>query len=172
MRMSRDLKNQLLIFLTLFIALYLDSYMFASTFQIWKPTFVLLTLIYWNMALPDRIGIMAAFFFGIFVDLVEGSLLGLHGTLFILITYTCQRFFYQFRVSPLWQQSCILFLLFILYKQVFALDFMNTNQDLTNFSDSSFFINSFLFALFSAFIWPPLFLMLRYYRRRWVKQNR
>ena len=169
--MSRDLKNQLLIFLTLFIALYVDTYLFTSDFQMWKPTFVLLTLIYWNMALPDRIGIFAAMSFGIFVDLIEGSLLGLHGILFVLITYICQRFFYQFRVSPLWQQSFILFFLFFLYKQVFALDFMNTNQELTNFSDSSFFMNSFLFALFSAFIWPPLFIMLRYYRRRWVKLN-
>lgn len=169
--MNRDLKNQLLIFLTLFIALYVDTYMFTSYFQMWKPTFVLLTLIYWNMALPNLIGIMAALLFGIFVDLIEGSLLGLHGILFVLVTYTCQRFFYQFRVSPLWQQSLILFFLFILYKQVFALDFINTNQDLTNFSDSSFFMNSFLFALFSAFIWSPLFLTLRYYRRRWVKHN-
>ena len=169
--MSRDLKNQLLIFLTLFIALYVDTYMFTSNFQMWKPTFVLLTLIYWNMALPDQIGIMAALSFGIFVDLIEGSLFGLHATLFVLITYVCQRFFYQFRVSPLWQQSSILFFLFILYKQAFALDFINANQDLTNFSDSSFFMNSFLFALLSAFIWPLLFLTLRYYRRRWVKHN-
>ena len=171
MRMSREVKNQLLIFLTLFIALYVDSYMFSSDFQIWKPTFVLLTLIYWNMALPDRIGIMAALSFGVFVDLIEGSLLGLHGILFVLITYVCQRFFYQFRVSPLWQQSSIIFFLFILYKQVFALDFMNTNQELTNLSDGAFFINSFLFALCSAFIWSPLFITLRYYRRKWVKIN-
>jgi len=169
--MSRDSKNQLLILLTLFIALSLDAYMFTSDFQIWKPTFVLLTLIYWNLALPDRIGIMAALSFGIFTDLLEGSLLGFHGILFVLITYACQRFFYQFRVSPLWQQSFTLFFLFILYKQVFALDFMNTNQELTNLSDSSFFMNSFLYALFSAFIWSPLFFMLRYYRRRWVKHN-
>jgi len=167
--MSRDVKNQLLILLTLFVALYVDSYLFPTDFQMTKPTFVLLTLIYWNMALPNRIGIMTALSFGIFVDLIEGSLLGLHGILFILITYICQRFFYQFRVSPLWQQSFILFFLFIFYKQAFALDFINTNQDLTNLSDSPFFMNSFLFALFSAFIWPPLFLTLRYYRRRWVK---
>ena len=167
--MSRDLKNQLLIFLTLFIALYIDSYLFSSAFQMLKPTFVLLTLIYWNMALPDRIGIMAALSFGIFVDLIEGSLLGLHGVLFVLITYVCQRFFYQFRVSPLWQQSFILFFLFILYKQVFALDLSNTNQDITNLSDISFLFSSFLFALFSALIWSPLYLILRHYRRRWVK---
>ena len=167
--MSRDLKNQLLIFLTLFIALYVDTYMFVSNFQMWKPTFVLLTLIYWNMALPDRIGIMAALSFGIFVDLIEGSLLGLHGILFILITYICQRFFYQFRVSPLWQQSFILFFLFFLYKQVFALDFININQDLTNLSDRTFLKNSFLYALFSSLTWPLILLILRYYRRRWVK---
>ena len=167
--MSRDSKNQLLILLTLFIALSLDAYMFTSDFQIWKPTFVLLTLIYWNLALPDRIGIMAALLFGIFVDLLEGSLLGLHGILFVLITYVCQRFFYQFRVSPLWQQSFILFFLFILYKQVFALDLSNAKQDITNLSDISFLFSSFLFALFSALIWSPLYLILRYYRRRWVK---
>ena len=167
--MSRDLKNQLLIFTTLFVALFIDTYLFPSNFQILKPTFVLLTLIYWNMALPDRIGITAAFSFGIFVDLIEGSLLGLHGILFILITYVCQRFFYQFRVSPLWQQSFILFFLFFLYKQVFALDFTNSNPELTNFSDSYFFMNSFLFALFSSFILATLFLILRYFRRRWVK---
>ena len=168
--MSRDTKNQLLIFLTLFVALYIDSYLFSANLQIIKPTFVLLTLIYWNMALPDRVGIAAALSFGIFVDLVEGSLLGLHGILFVLITYVCQRFFYQFRVSPLWQQSFILFFLFLLYKQVFALDFLNINEDLTNFSDRSFLVNSFLFALFSALIWSPLFLVLRFYRRKWVKK--
>ena len=167
--MSRDTKNQLLIFLTLFIALYLDSYLFPAGFQTIKPTFVLLTLIYWNMALPDRVGIVAALSFGIFVDLIEGSLLGLHGILFVLITYVCQRFFYQFRVSPLWQQSSILFFLFILYKQIFAIDFLNINENLINYSDNAYLLNSLLFALFSALIWSPLLLILRYYRRRWVK---
>ena len=167
--MNRDIKNQFLIFLTLFIGLYIDSYLFSSNLQTIKPTFVLLTLIYWNMALPDRVGILAALSFGIFVDLIEGSLLGFHGILFILITYICQRFFYQFRVSPLWQQSFIIFFLFLLYKQVFALDFINANEDLTNLSDRLFFMNSFLFALFSALIWSPLLLTLRYYRRKWIK---
>ena len=169
--MNRDIKNQILIFLTLFIALYIDSYLFLSNLQTIKPTLVLLTLIYWNMALPDRVGITASLSFGIFVDLIEGSLLGLHALLFVLITYICQRFFYQFRVSPLWQQSFILFFLFLLYKQIFALDFINANADLINFTDKLFLMHSFLFALFSALIWSPLLLILRYYRRRWVKHN-
>ena len=167
--MSNNFKNQLSIFLTLFIALYVDSYLFTSEFQTWKPSIVLLTLIYWNLALPDRVGILAALSLGISIDLIEGALLGLHGILFIVITYICQRFFYQFRVSPLWQQSFILFFVLILYKQVFALDFLNTNQELTNLSDSLFILNSFLFAFVSALIWPPLLLTLRYYRRKWVK---
>ena len=169
--MNRDIRNQFLIFLTLFIALSIDNYLFLSNLETIKPTLVLLTLIYWNMALPDKVGITAALSFGIFIDLIEGSLLGLHGLLFVLITYICQRFFYQFRVSPLWQQSFILFFLFLLYKQVFALDFINTNEDLTNLSDRLFLLNSFLFALFSALTWPPILLILRYYRRRWLKHN-
>ena len=61
------------------------------------------------MALPDKVGIFEALLFGLLTDLLTGSVLGLNGLLFVLLTYICQRFFYQFRVSPIWQQSVILF---------------------------------------------------------------
>ena len=167
--MNRESKNQFLIYLTLCLSLLLDVYVFPVSFMAIKPSLVLLVLIYWNMALPDRVGIAAALLFGTLIDLLEGSLLGLHGTLFLLITYMCQRFFYQFRVSGLWQQSIIIFFLCILYKQILALDLLNVNESQTNLSDVLYFTHSLLFALFSALLWSPVLLILRYYRRRWVK---
>ena len=87
--MNKSVKDRLLIYLSLLIALIIDSYNFSNIFQFIKPSFVLLVLIYWNMALPDRVGITTALLFGVLVDLLQSSVLGLHGLLFVLITYLC-----------------------------------------------------------------------------------
>ena len=107
--MNKPFKNQLWIYFSLFLAVIMDNYLFPESTLNWKPMLTLLVLIYWNMALPDKVGIFEALFFGIIMDILNGSILGLHGLLFVLITYICQRFFYQFRVSPIWQQSCLLY---------------------------------------------------------------
>ena len=129
-------KNRLLIYLCLFMGLIIDSYNFSNNFQFIKPSFVLLILIYWNMALPDKVGITTALLFGVMMDLLHSSLLGLHGLLFVLITYLCQRFFYQFRITPIWQQSFLIFILAIFVKQILAFDFLDSEVNRTNLSDN------------------------------------
>ena len=44
------------------MGLIIDSYNFSTNFQFIKPSFVLLILIYWNMALPDKVGITTVSF--------------------------------------------------------------------------------------------------------------
>ena len=91
--MNKSFKNQLWIYTSLLLAMIMDIYFFPESIIYWKPLLTLLVLIYWNMALPDRVGIFEALFFGLIMDLLNGSVLGLHGILFVLITYICQRFF-------------------------------------------------------------------------------
>ena len=145
----------------------MDNYLFPESTLNWKPLLTLLVLIYWNMALPDKVGIFEALFFGIIMDILNGSILGLHGLLFVLITYICQRFFYQFRVSPIWQQSVILFFLFFIFKMAFSFDYFNVRLGL-NVSDGFYLTNTFLFALVSSLCWIPTFFLLRELRRRKV----
>ena len=145
----------------------MDNYLFPESTLNWKPLLTLLVLIYWNMALPDKVGIFEALFFGIIMDILNGSILGLHGLLFVLITYICQRFFYQFRVSPIWQQSVILFFLFFIFKMAFSFDYFNVRLGL-NVSDGFYLTNTFLFALVSSLFWIPTFFLLRELRRRKV----
>ncbi len=145
----------------------MDNYLFPESILNWKPLLTLLVLIYWNMALPDKVGIFEALFFGIIMDILNGSILGLHGLLFVLITYICQRFFYQFRVSPIWQQSVILFFLFFIFKMAFSFDYFNVRLGL-NVSDGFYLTNTFLFALVSSLFWIPTFFLLRELRRRKV----
>ena len=167
--MNKALKNRLLIYLCLFIGLIIDSYNFSNIFQFIKPSFVLLILIYWNMALPDKVGITTALLFGVLIDLLDSSLLGLHGLLFVLITYLCQRFFYQFRITPIWQQSFLIFILAIIVKQILAFDFLDSEVNRTNLSDNYYFINTFYYAILSSISWAPVYYLGRLYRRRWVK---
>ena len=167
--MNKSVKDRLLIYLSLLIALIIDSYNFSNIFQFIKPSFVLLVLIYWNMALPDRVGITTALLFGVLVDLLQSSILGLHGLLFVLITYLCQRFFYQFRITPIWQQSFLIFILMILFKQILAFDFLDSSVNRTNLSDNSYLINTFYYAILSSISWPFVYYLCRLYRRRWIK---
>ena len=167
--MNKSVKDRLLIYLSLLIALIIDSYNFSNIFQFIKPSFVLLVLIYWNMALPDRVGITTSLLFGVLVDLLQSSILGLHGLLFVLITYLCQRFFYQFRITPIWQQSFLIFILMILFKQILAFDFLDSSVNRTNLSDNSYLINTFYYAILSSISWPFVYYSCRLYRRRWIK---
>jgi len=165
--MNKPFKNQLWIYFSLFLVVIMDNYLFPESTLNWKPLLTLLVLIYWNMALPDKVGIFEALFFGIIMDILNGSILGLHGLLFVLITYICQRFFYQFRVSPIWQQSVILFFLFFIFKMAFSFDYFNVRLGL-NVSDGFYLTNTFLFALVSSLCWIPTFFLLRELRRRKV----
>lgn len=166
--MQSSRKNIFWIYISLMISLFMDLYLFSDSIVSWKPLFTLLFLIYWNMALPDKVGITEALFFGLVLDLSTGTVLGMHACMFVLITYICQRFFYQFRVSPLWQQATILFFLFFIFKQVFAFDLYNMQKEIS-LTDSSYLVTSFLFAAISAITWPPLFFILRWYRRKKIR---
>ena len=110
-----------------------------------------------------------ALLFGVMMDLLHSSLLGLHGLLFVLITYLCQRFFYQFRITPIWQQSFLIFILAIFVKQILAFDFLDSEVNRTNLSDNYYFLNTFYYALLSSLSWAPVYYLCRLYRRRWIK---
>ena len=166
--MNKSNKNQLWIYFSLVLAIIMDNFVFPESILQWKPLLTLMVLIYWNMALPDKVGILEALFFGLIMDLLNGSILGLHGLLFVLITYICQRFFYQFRVSPIWQQSVILFFLFFIFKMAFTFDFLNVSEGL-NIADNLYLTNAFIFSLISSILWAPTFIFLRALRRKKIK---
>ena len=165
---NKAFKNRLWIYSSIIFALILDIYLFPESIIHWKPLLVLLTLIYWNMALPDKVGVSEALVVGLFLDILTGSILGLHALLFVFITYICQRFFYQFRVAPVLQQSVILFFLFFVFKIILAFDFINVSSGVS-ISDIQYLLNSLTFAFLSSLMWPIIFFILRELRRKKIK---
>ena len=166
--MNNSKKNKLWIFLTLVISIFIDLYMFPDAVLHLKPLITLLVLIYWNMALPDKVGISEALVIGLLLDILTGPILGLHALLFVLVTYICQRFFYQFRVSPVLQQSIILFFFFFVFKMTLAFDFVDVSSGVS-VSDIQYLLNASTFAFVSSLMWPIIFFILREIRRKKIK---
>jgi rod shape-determining protein MreD len=78
-----------------------------------RPVWVALVLFYWVMELPHRIGLVAAWIFGLFVDVLQADPLGLNGALLASITYVGWRFYERLRMYALLQQGAVIFVLLV-----------------------------------------------------------
>ncbi|HZY16868.1 MAG TPA: rod shape-determining protein MreD [Ramlibacter sp.] len=78
--------NPLFIWFTLVVALLVDMLPLGRTS--WMPDVLALALVFWNVHQPLRVGIGAAFLFGIAMDVHQTSLLGQHA-----LAYTALSFF-------------------------------------------------------------------------------
>ncbi len=126
---------------------------------LWRPDWIALTLIYWVIALPHRIGLVTAWLVGLLVDVLEGTLLGLHAAVLTMTAYIAITLYQRLRMfTPLQQSLTILMLIGtgqLLIFWVQAATGQNTAENLT------FVISS----VTSALIWPLVFVCLRFCRR-------
>jgi rod shape-determining protein MreD len=53
----------------------------------WLPDILALVLVFWSIHQPRRIGIGAAFTFGLFVDVHQGSMLGQHALSYTVLSF-------------------------------------------------------------------------------------
>ena len=58
------------------VALVMELAPWPAGFQAFKPSWLVLVLLYWSLALPDRVSIGWAFLLGVLWDIVLGSILG------------------------------------------------------------------------------------------------
>jgi rod shape-determining protein MreD len=124
-----------------------------------RPDWVAMILVYWIIALPHRAGISLAWLTGIAVDGLLGSPIGQHALSYVLIAYVAASLYQRVRMFSVWQQSTILFALLGLNQVVgFWV------ESIVGPTDWSFWY--LLPAVSGAFLWPSVFLILRYLRRR------
>ena len=119
-----------------------------------RPEFVVLTLIYWAMMLPNRIGIGFAWLVGLLMDVMLGGDLGIYAFSYAVIVYFVLLFHLQLRRYPLWQQAGIVFLLILLLKIMLIIT-------ATHSVDWYFWWP----AIVSMIIWPIVYAMLSRFRQ-------
>lgn len=74
-----------------------------------NPDWVLLVLIYWAIAVPERVGIFHAWTVGLLVDVLTGRVFGQYALAYSLIIYVCLILHKRLRQFPLPQQGLFIF---------------------------------------------------------------
>ena len=123
------------------------------------PDWAVLVVLYWAIALPHRVSIGVAWFVGFLLDILLGTVLGVHAFSLAIITFGVASNFQKLRNFSVWQQSFFIGVFLAAYHFfVFLLNKFLLNVDFS----ASYFTP----ALSSALIWLWLFPLLRAYRRK------
>ena len=144
--------------LTIIFGLALQIYPLPESVEWWRPSWLLLTIIYWVMALPSRVGILSAWLVGLVLDVSLGTHLGIHGATFAISAHIVYSLNNRLRLFTLWQQSLFVGLLvgFDLVISIWVENFIEYRIRPLDYWYP--IITSTLF-------WPLSFILLRHIRR-------
>jgi rod shape-determining protein MreD len=109
MAMSDIPRNGFMIVLTIIIAMLLMMVPLPESARFFRPEWVVLTLMYWAMALPHRVSIGVGWLSGLIMDVMMGGTLGVMAFSYAFAVYLIARFHLQLRQYPLWQQALTIF---------------------------------------------------------------
>lgn len=123
-----------------------------------RPEWLALTLVYWVIALPHRVGIFTAVVLGITLDVLEGAVIGQNAAALIVLALLSLTLYQRLRVFSLVQQSGVVFVL-IGINQLIC-------QWIQNLQGAGADTLLFLLPAFSsALLWPVILHVLRGLRR-------
>jgi len=145
---------------TFVVALILAATPMPEWARYWRPEWVALALIYWCMALPQRVGVGIGWLLGLLEDVIKGALLGQHAIGMAIIAFIVVRTHQRIRVFPFVQQAIIVFFLISLSRLLVLWVKGVIGQAPGSFS-------YLLPALTSMLLWPWVYIILRDIRRRY-----
>jgi len=76
---------------------------------IWAPDFFALTLVFWNVHQPRKVGMGVAFVFGLLMDVHNGALFGEHALAYTLVSYGAISLHRRIQWFPVASQSVYVF---------------------------------------------------------------
>ncbi len=126
----------------------------------WRPAWVAIVLIYWCMAIPDRIGICVAWFLGLLLDVQQGTVLGQNALGMTVIAFLTITSYQRMRVYPLAQQAVLVCFYLLLYKLIML--WISGYLGIST-RDWTYWMP----AITSMVLWPWLFIILRDVRRKY-----
>lgn len=150
---------QLLVLIFIFgVAFVLEIMPWPVGFQGLRPAWVALVLIYWALALPNKISVGTAFLAGIVWDVILGSILGVHALVLSIAIYFIAKYHLILRNLSLWLQGILVMLYIALIR--LAIFFIEFTLHSAEFNEQEL-----LGAVISGILWPWLFLLMRHIRR-------
>lgn len=124
-----------------------------------RPAWVTMVLVYWTLAVPERVGVSWGWFTGLLKDGVSGTLLGQYALGLALVAYIVIKVHQRMRVLPLWQQGVGVFVLVLLEQSLFL-----WTRGIEGLPSPWLLVLG--PAAASGIVWPWIFIILRDIRRR------
>lgn len=146
------------ILVSIVIGIILQIIPMPSPIDLYRPDWLLLILIYWAMALPNRVSVGIAGVSGLILDVLYGTALGVHSFALAIPIYLVAANYQRLRNYSMAQQLALILVLTCLFHvTVYWLQYLITGIE---------FNWLFLWpALTSVLFWPWLFWLLRKFRR-------
>jgi len=143
---------------TFFIAMVLMLIPLPEWARVYQPQWITMVLIYWCLALPERVGVGTAWLLGLMIDVLTGTLLGQHALGLSIIAFLTLKMYQRLRVFPMWQQALSVMVLVAMQQMVslWVLGIIGTPPDSLTYWISS---------ITSLLIWPWIYLFMRNTRR-------
>lgn len=148
------------ILLSFIFALLLQMFALPDWAETLRPDWVALVMIYWCIALPERVGVGTGWFVGLMLDVANGALLGQNALALAIVAYLALRLHQRIRLFPLWQQSVSVLLLITLHLMLVLWIKGAIGQSAETWA-------YWLPTLTSMLAWPPTFIILRGLRRNY-----
>ena len=152
-------KGRLIITASFILAFMLTAMPLPDWALVWRPCWVAMVLIYWCMALPNRIGPGTGWLLGLLIDVLQGTLLGMNALGFAVIAYFVQNSYQRLRVYPLTQQALVIGFYLFMYLLI-SLWIRGVSDD------PKINWNYWMPLVTSMLLWPWLFIVLRDMRRK------
>jgi rod shape-determining protein MreD len=125
-----------------------------------RPEWLALTLIYWTIALPHRVGLLSALLVGLGLDALEGAVFGQNVFALMVMSLLSLILYQRLRVYNVPQQAGTMFILIGIHQLI--CQWVENLQG--NSTQSLMFL---LPAVSSALLWPVVFHTLRALRRHY-----
>lgn len=103
--MTSSRESRSLMLLTVAAAMALSLLPMPEILSPLKPYWVALVIIYWSLETRDMLSLGTAFLIGLLLDILSGSLLGMHALSLLVMVFLVQRFRNRLRFFPAWQQA-------------------------------------------------------------------
>lgn len=159
--MAEQEANGYWVILLTFLVAYVLAVLPLPQWLLWaRPEWVALTLVYWTIALPHRVGMATGLLLGVGLDVLEGAVLGQNAFALVVLALLSLGLYQRLRVYSLVQQSAVVFVLIGINQLV-----CQWVQNLEGAGAQSLFF--LLPAFTSALLWPVILHSLRGLRRHY-----
>jgi len=115
--MSSEVPRGRILFSTL-VALVLTILPLPQYGDFIRPSFLVLTVLYWSVAAPRTAGVGLGWFAGLMLDVFQGPVLGQHALVLALVSFITALEHQRIRSKPMFQQSLIVLFVLAFYNGV------------------------------------------------------